>query len=473
MSRFSILRKSALVLTAAMAIAIPGAKAGAQDSPESKGLRFAPTSVKTVDALAKKAGGPTERIEIQSTDDHIDYVVKAYTLKKANSDEVFQFVVNAVELEGGKVDRFAPGSSVGLNEDGSVSVEYSGESMLVVTAPEWMIPYLDETIETLDVEGLESAAWGDGAAFVRPKHRKPSELSELIADSVASGLQIFVADDSRNVLYLEDLPSWFPCVIDGLGEFDKPAYQIDTRVRIYEINEEAGKDVGLDWYAWKKAVDGGNLTMTYDNAGAIGSYSANLQAVTAEISFNPLLATEFLNYLVGKGSAKVVTDSRLSLVNGTDGVVESTTVIPYVIRGGGADGPLVDSPGIADYEEGVSVTISPSIGTETMELAISASVSSHLGYTPNQSVPIVTESSVETSLVMEPGKTAVLGGLTRVHVVKEESGVPLLKDIPYIKRLFSRMVERKSTSQIIITVLPSSMEAGAVADVPTEAIPTM
>ncbi|MCK4284254.1 MAG: hypothetical protein KAX44_08050, partial [Candidatus Brocadiae bacterium] len=131
----------------------------AQVAPEQSGVRFNRLAGKTLETLAQKAGGPTERIEIQSTDDHRDYVVRAYVLKEANASEVFELIQTAVELEGGLVSRLAPGSVCVCDEETHrVRTEYTGESMLVVTVPVWMIPYLDQTIAALDQKDLAASA---------------------------------------------------------------------------------------------------------------------------------------------------------------------------------------------------------------------------------------------------------------------------------------------------------------------------
>ena len=99
-------------------------------------------------------------------------------------------------------------------------------------------------------------------------------------------------------------------------------------------------------------------------------------------------------------------------------------------------------------------------------------MTSHVGYTPNQSVPIISESSVKSVVLLEPGEAAVLGGLSREATVMNRSGIPLLKDVPVIKYLFSREVERRDRSQIIITIEIDRVVAGAPASVPTvEALP--
>ena len=258
-SRTRTLRRLSLTLVALALFGLTCGRAFAQ-TPEQDGMRFNRLGSKTPDTLAPKAGGPTERIEIQSTDDNRDYVVKAYKLTKANASEVFELIQTAVELEGGRVSRIAPGSvciaEPGLDE---CRVEYSGESMLVVTVPEWMISYIDQTIEMLDTPDLAAASFGTGTLWVKVKHRLPSEVAEQIANTSASPFIILQPDDARQLLYIEDTPSYFQCDLDALKVYDSPIAQIETRVRIYEIDEDDGKDVGLDWYSWKKSIIGGGL----------------------------------------------------------------------------------------------------------------------------------------------------------------------------------------------------------------------
>ena len=102
---------------------------------ETQGIRLNRFGMKDPATLAQKAGGPTERIEIQSTTDNRDFVVKVYLLKNANASEVFELIQAAVALEGGNVSRIAPGSVCELLDgDGTkCRTEYTGQSLLVVT----------------------------------------------------------------------------------------------------------------------------------------------------------------------------------------------------------------------------------------------------------------------------------------------------------------------------------------------------
>ena len=464
-SRYSII--TILTVLALLASAAEGEPANpnvpGNNTPAQDGLRFIHPGTRETSDLSKSAGGPKERIEVQSTDDHIDYVTKTYGLKYANADEVWLFISKAIEKEGGTADRYAPGSKPVVNGE-QIDQQFSGESLIVVTVPAWMISYLDETIKQLDRPGFKTGLYGNASLFLHPKHRRPSEILKGIASSAASGRQTFYADDSRNVLYLEDVPSYFAYALAAIKEYDAPPDQIDLSVRIFEIDDQDGKDVGVDWYAYKKSAAGGGFDAKW--AAKSGSYDLNLQSLTAELAFNPNLATEFLNFAADKGHAKVITDSQVTLINGQPGEVKAITSVPYVIRGwiGGkvADQPNIDSPtattpdnAIKEFIEGVTLTILPTIGTDSVQLDVSAAVASHVGYTPNQNVPIISESDVNSVIVLESGKAAVLGGLKRKRTVNETQGIPGLKDTPYIRYLFGHEVRRDRESQIIVTLRPT------------------
>ena len=260
-----------LLLICAMLTTVPSLAQNAASplkTPDMDGLRFLRMGNKLPSALAQKPGGATERIEIQSTNDHIDYVVKTYVLKNANASEVYELINPVVATEKGNVSRIAPGSTVETDVEGmQCTCKYSGDSMLVITMPDWMIPYIDQSIKTLDRKDLSSSSFGTGSVYAQIKHRLPSEVAELIRATSASPSIVLKADDTRQVLYVEDTPSFFPCDLEALKTFDVPPPQIETRVRIYEIKEENGHDVGLDWYAWKKSIKDGNLTFKWGRQG--------------------------------------------------------------------------------------------------------------------------------------------------------------------------------------------------------------
>ncbi len=58
-------------------------------------------------------------------------------------------------------------------------------------------------------------------------------------------------------------------------------------------------------------------------------------------------------------------------------------------------------------------------------------------------------------VLLENGQTVVFGGLTETSVSESESGVPILKDIPWIgKWLFGRVVQNENRKELLIFMTP-------------------
>ena len=73
--------------------------------------------------------------------------------------------------------------------------------------------------------------------------------------------------------------------------------------------------------------------------------------------------------------------------------------------------------------------------------------------TPYSKYPILEIKRIESQFTMKDGSTAVIGGLTKTVDTKEESGIPLLKDIPWIgPRIFGWTNRKKQQKEIIIFV---------------------
>ena len=64
----------------------------------------------------------------------------------------------------------------------------------------------------------------------------------------------------------------------------------------------------------------------------------------------------------------------------------------------------------------------------------------------------------ETNVIVANGQTAVIGGLTTEDEVESEVGVPILKDIPVLGRLFKFTNKRSEVRDLVIFVTPSIVD---------------
>ncbi len=120
--------------------------------------------------------------------------------------------------------------------------------------------------------------------------------------------------------------------------------------------------------------------------------------------------------------------------------------------------------GEAFFSYGISLVVTPRINPITGLIAvdIAPSISDKIGsYTPSgldknqpvSSFPIINMKRLATTFSMTNGATAVIGGLTRTTEGNGESGIPWLRELPWIgPRLFGWKSRDKEQREIIIFV---------------------
>jgi len=73
--------------------------------------------------------------------------------------------------------------------------------------------------------------------------------------------------------------------------------------------------------------------------------------------------------------------------------------------------------------------------------------------TPTAKYPIIKVNRLKTVFTMQDGNTAVIGGLSRTIESSVDSGIPLLRNIPWIgPRVFGWKSREKSQKEIVIFV---------------------
>ncbi len=146
--------------------------------------------------------------------------------------------------------------------------------------------------------------------------------------------------------------------------------------------------------------------------------------------------------------------------NGSDSITTRLALIP------GKDEPFV---GEAFFSYGISLKVTPRVSssgliTVEVEPSISerAKKEGNNGYFEIQGInseipmakyPIINISRIKSVFTMDNGKTAVIGGLTRTTESNVDSGIPVLRELPWIgQRLFGWKSRSKDQSEIIIFV---------------------
>ncbi|MBN6709952.1 type IV pilus secretin PilQ [Haemophilus haemoglobinophilus] len=281
-------------------------------------------------------------------------------------------------------------------------------------------------------------------------------------------------DERSNLLLIQDEPKSIEALKKLIKEMDQPIEQIAIEARIVTISDENLKELGVRWgifeptntahhFSGSLAANGfQNLTEQLNVNFATAAIPAGSLALQIAKINDRLLDLE-LTALERENNVEIIASPRLLTTNKKSASIKQGTEIPYVITGKKFDEQTVE---FREAVLGLEVTPHISKGNSILlDLVVSQnSPGSRITYGQNEMVSI-DKQEINTQVFAQDGETIVLGGVFHDTITKGVDKVPLLGDIPVLKRLFSRESERHQKRELVIFVTPRIIRAGQNHDV--------
>lgn len=246
----------------------------------------------------------------------------------------------------------------------------------------------------------------------------------------------------RNMLVVEDMPSFLRRVEKIIEELDFRPKQILIEARILEVTLDENESFGVEWSKIFQSGDG--------LAGTRG-LSERTSGFFVEILDENL--NLLLDALETDGRTKTLsTPKLLTLENETSSVIVGNR-LGYVNT---VTINQVTTENTEFLESGVILEVTPSVGSDgRIMLEIHPEISTGK---INDGIPSQDTTSVDTQLLVSSGSTSFIGGLIKRQSFYDEGGVPILRKIPLAGRLFSRKEERVLNTEIIVLITPTIVE---------------
>ena len=303
----------------------------------------APLPTQVQPRLNVQIGKETEEITFVNTNNDPFVYTKVYILKHADPYEIRPYIMSAIRSR--RVD---------TNLTKVEAVKYAdGTGMLIVSAEEYRFKpvengmSIDAIVTELDKPDLKSEE-GRKYFLYYPKYFDSISLAKLIrqvgmirsGDSVEldGGIDAVRADTGLNALLFYSTPASVRNIGSVLEQYDAPATEALVEYRIYELGTENDGNLGVDFQAWKNGP-GADLFAAgsrYLNGWNLRTGNISNLVKSAHVSyinFNPKWNSRYLDFLVSKGKAKVVTSGSLNIGNGTAASIESVTRMPVIVAG--------------------------------------------------------------------------------------------------------------------------------------------
>ena len=251
--------------------------------------------------------------------------------------------------------------------------------------------------------------------------------------------------------------------------------QVLIEAKILEVSLKNGFQSGIQWSTLGSGdFNGGDFTSISAIASEAITNADEIGGVF-NLNFNTSDFTGVIQLLETQGDVKVLSSPRIATVNNQKAVIKvgtdeyfvtelksstttssgSTTSFPEVIFTPFFSGIALDvTPQIGENKD-VILHVHPTI-TEVSEKTKSVELSSG-----SLTVPLAFSTVRETDSIIKAksGQVVVIGGLMQNKKTVIDSGIPFLRDIPFIGALFGQKRESIVQSELVILIQPKVVDS--------------
>ena len=281
---------------------------------------------------------------------------------------------------------------------------------------------------------------------------------------------IVFADQESNRLTVKTTPRTWAVIQAFLSRHDVPPRQVAIKAIITDISLDKNTQFGVT-YAATKMFQRNDIMGSGGWAGAgspallAGDEDANLEALQklASNGINLILRKgvndplALINAVAGKGQAKVLSEPQLIVTSGTEGTFNNGQQIAVPTESTSYTSSSGNTSTNYEYKDiGVIMTVTPYITAGNLvQLTIKQEISSLAASSTNTNgtnAPNFNKKEVSTTLTVEDNTTILLGGMIQTTETTSRSGIPFLKDIPYLGILFGNDSTSYARSELLILV---------------------
>ncbi|CAM2008500.1 type IV pilus secretin family protein [Acanthopleuribacter pedis] len=294
-----------------------------------------------------------------------------------------------------------------------------------------------------------------------------------IVEEYLSQRGIILMDERTNTLIIVDIPKKMTAIRTLIKKLDKMISQVTIEARVVESSRRFLRELGVQWglngnYSPELGTDtgldfpnrvgvGGPRQGTVGQSGLAGGYAVNLPVVAENPAGIGLSLGNFLDnfkldislqMLESDGEGQIISAPKVTTQNNQTATIKNGQKIPIqTVQRGTVTTTFIDAV--------LELHVTPHItADETIILDVKVDKSqADFSRTVNGN-PVITVREAETKLLVRNGGTAVIGGIFTLNEQSSGSGVPKLRNVPFLKRLFGYESEQFENDELLIFITP-------------------
>ena len=267
-------------------------------------------------------------------------------------------------------------------------------------------------------------------------------------------------DIRRNKLVIRSTPRVFSMVKAILTHLDAPAMQVMIQVTAVEVDIGDNLAYGFEFAAEAKFGEGtgnigsGNSTISdpFDLVSGAAPTGNGISALLKKAGVENEFA--FAQAVAGDAATNLLFCPQILTLNGQEAEFNIGQEVPIRLGSSTTDGTVQDN--IEYRDTGVILKVTPQISADkNVNLIINTEISSIAEDADGGSdidSPVINQNTINTNLKVRNKETILLGGIIQQSDSNSNSGIPYLKDIPYLGFLFSGTTEQKRKKELVLFV---------------------
>ena len=314
-----------------------------------------------------------------------------------------------------------------------------------------------------------------------------SQMNNMSPNKPKKGVKetkaMVVADVERNALIVLANGEQVKNIKETIRRIDIPKVQVYVKAKIVEIDDNLASQIGI-----KYGLNGGSITTSglftlSGNLGAsalqmspalLGFLNANNSKTVYDSNGNPVTendpAFKFgdvdkvfalgaqLDFLKRNGAAHILSEPSILCTNNKEATIyvgQTRSILTQAQQSTTGVSNVVNNYTREDI--GLTLKVKPRLSSNNkVTLEIKTTIEDVLeNESPNADRPTTTKRDVETTAIVNNGKTIILGGLIKNTGGKGTTKIPILGDIPILgELLFTHKTDLERKTNVVIYLTP-------------------
>ncbi len=300
---------------------------------------------------------------------------------------------------------------------------------------------------------------GSGLSAVGKEEEQGNNTANTTQNMNTSNI---MADPRVNAVIINDASYRMPYYADVIADLDKPVELVEIHAAIVDINTDYSRELGVTYQGknqntsgWSVGGELGDSTDAFNTLPVAGELGARGLSLSTIYTMGSDFFLAKIQALQEDGEARMLGKPSVLTVDNVQASLENTSTYYLEVEG-------YETVDLFKVEAGTVLRVTPHIiknndGTSSIKLAVSVQDNqndSNDSPLKANGISPVKQTKINTQAIVGSNQSLLIGGYYYEEKTENESGVPVLKNIPLLGYLFKNSSKGTRRMERLILITP-------------------